>query len=127
MAKPQFITTPAGEELAILPRADYERLAELAEDAADADAAIRAHERLASGDDELIPWEMSKRLRSGENPVRVWREHRGLKAAALAEKAGVSPSYLSQIECGQRDGTFSTMSRIADALGVELDDLKPRR
>ena len=32
MAKVQFIKTPSGDELAVLPRADYERLATRAEE-----------------------------------------------------------------------------------------------
>ena len=82
-----------------------------------------AKRRLASGEDELVPAEIADRLLSGENPVRVWREHRGLKAQALAEKSQISAAYLSQIEGGQRDGSFETMRRIAEALQISLDDL----
>ncbi len=61
-------------------------------------------ERLASGDEELIPAEIVDRLLSGENRLRVWREHRGLTIRALAEKAGLAQPYLSQIETGRRRG-----------------------
>ncbi len=43
-----------------------------------------------SVDAELIPWELSKRLSDGDNPIRVWREYRGMTQAALAEAADVS-------------------------------------
>lgn len=79
--------------------------------------------RLAAGDEELIPSGIVGRLLAGENPVRVWRSHRGLTVTELAEKAGVAQPYLSQIETGRRDGTLETMRRIAAALGVTLDDL----
>src|SRR3546814_3871263 len=60
---------------------------------------------------------MVERLLDGENPVRVWREHRGLTVKALAERAGISAAYLSQIEGGQRDGSLDTMRKIAEACG----------
>jgi transcriptional regulator with XRE-family HTH domain len=53
----------------------------------------------------------------------VWREYRGLKARELAEAAGISPPYLSQIENGEREGSFETMRKIADVLKVTIDDL----
>lgn len=102
------------------------------------DLDVRAYDaakrRLASGEDELVPAAIAHRLLDGENPVRVWREHRGMSARALAERAGISAAYLSQIEAGRRDGSFDTMRKIASALGVALDDLvatairgRPRR
>jgi len=41
----------------------------------------------------------------------------------LAEAAGVTSAFLSQIEGGQRDGSFDTMRKLAATLGVTLDDL----
>ena len=41
----------------------------------------------------------------------------------LAEKVGISPLYLSQIERGVRTGSVTTLAAIANALSVELDDL----
>ncbi|MGE0211055.1 MAG: helix-turn-helix domain-containing protein, partial [Parvibaculaceae bacterium] len=38
-------------------------------------------------------------------------------------KADIAQPYLSQIETGKREGTIRTMKRIAEALGVQLDDL----
>lgn len=66
---------------------------------------------------------MVDRILAGENLVRVWREHRGLTVAGLAEKAGITQPYLSQIETGKREGTLATMKKIASALRVKLDDL----
>jgi transcriptional regulator with XRE-family HTH domain len=39
----------------------------------------------------------------------------------LAGTAGLSSSYLSEIESGKKPGSFDTMGRIAGALGVSLD------
>ena len=94
-----------------------------AEDAADSAAVEAFRRRLAAGEEELIPAEMVMRMVAGESPVRVWREHRGLTMAALAERAGIARPYLSQIETGKRDGTAQTMKKLALALDVTVDDL----
>jgi DNA-binding XRE family transcriptional regulator len=123
MNKPHIITSPSGDKLAVLPLADYERLIASAEDAEDVRAYDEAKLRLAVAEDELISASVVDRLLDGDNPVRVWREHRALSAKSLATKAGISASYLSQIENGQRDGSFETMKAIAQALSITLDDL----
>ncbi len=123
IANPQIIDTPGGERMVILPLDSYEKLREAAEELADVEAYDEAKRRLAAGEDELIPAEFADRILDGENPVRVWREFRGLSVKALAEKADISPGYLSQIEGGSREGSLSTMKALADALSLTLDDL----
>jgi ribosome-binding protein aMBF1 (putative translation factor) len=111
----------------LLRRADYEALLREAETVADT-AQIRAAEaRVAAGEDEYVPIEVTRRPMAGEVPVRVWREHRGWSARALASRAGVSAAYLSQIETGKKPGSFDAMARLARALGVDLEDLEPWR
>jgi transcriptional regulator with XRE-family HTH domain len=66
---------------------------------------------------------MVMRMVAGESPVRVWREHRGLTMAALAERAAIAQPYLSQIETGKRDGTVETIKKLAQALDLAVDDL----
>ncbi|ADH89954.1 transcriptional regulator, XRE family [Ancylobacter novellus DSM 506] len=119
----QIITTPSGDRLVVLPEADYQALVAAAEDAADIVAVCRFKERLASGEEGLVPAAIVDRLVAGENAIRVWREHRGLSASSLAEKAGIARAFLSQIETGNRDGTVATLKKIADALLVTVDDL----
>ena len=80
---------------------------------------------LAAGREELIPAEVVDRLLAGEAPVRAWRAHRGLTQQALAAVAGLSKSYLSQIESGRKTGTLETLGHLARVLGVEVDDLAP--
>ena len=119
----QIITTPNGERMVMLPEADYRLLLAAAEDASDM-AAMRAfRERLAAGDEELLPEAMVDRILAGESSVRVWREHRGMTITELAKKAGLSQPYLSQIESGARQGTTDTLAAIAGALRLEIDDL----
>lgn len=115
--------TPNGEDMIVLSKSDYEMLlerAELAEDIAAVDAYRR---KLAAGEEEAIPEEFANRLIDGENPVRVYRELRGLSARELAEKTGISAAFLSEIENGKKEGGVSTLKKIAQALGVIIDDL----
>ena len=119
----QFIVAPNGERLVVMPEDVYERLRGAAEMAGDVVAYDEAKRRLAAGEEELIPSEMVDRILAGENRVRVWREHRGMTVAALAEKAGITQPYLSQIETGKREGTLQTMKKVAEALNIGLDDL----
>ncbi len=72
----------------------------------------------------MMPAEFVNRIvLCGEHPVRVWREFRALKVKALAEAAGISPTYLSMIENGTRDGTVNVMKAIAEALRVDLEEI----
>jgi DNA-binding XRE family transcriptional regulator len=119
----QFITTPAGDRMVIMPEAEFNRLVEAAEDAADLAAVERFYERMARGEEELIPAEFVNRMLDGENKIKVWREYRKLSLRDLAGMVDISPAYLSQIESGKRDGTFETMKKIAAALGITVDDL----
>ena len=124
MAKPIPLTLH-DRDYVILEAAAYERLREAAEDAEDLAALAEHDARLAAGEEEAIPLEVVKSLLAGDNRVRVWRKHRGHTIRQLCERAGISTSYLSQIETGRREGTLTTMARIAAALAVDLDDLVP--
>ena len=72
---------------------------------------------------ELIPSEVTYALLDGANPVRVWREYRGLTPQQLAQTAGISVPYLSQIESGKRVGSTDVLAAIAKGLTRSLDDL----
>ncbi|MGN6468638.1 MAG: helix-turn-helix domain-containing protein [Rhizobiaceae bacterium] len=119
----QIILTPSGERMVVLEEAEYERLLDRLEDAEDAAIVREFEEKMTAGEEELIPAEYVYRMLDGESPVAVWREFRGLSAKALADAAGITQAYLSQIESGKRDGTVGTMKKIASALNVSIDDL----
>ncbi len=119
----QIIIAPSGERMVVLPEREFDQLLDAVEDAEDRAAARRFEQRLAAGEEELIPAEYVYRMLDGENRVTVWREYRGLSGKELAEAAGITPGYLSHIESGKRDGTVGTMKKIAEALGVTIDDL----
>ncbi len=107
----------------VLPRAEYETLLERLEDLEDAARVREAVEHPETR--EYLPAELVNRLMAGEHPVRIWREHRGLTVAALAEKAGVAPAYVSEIENRKKPGSVRAMKALAAALAVDLDDLVP--
>ena len=119
----QFIETDDGKRLAVLPEADYRALIEAKEESNDLAAVREFDARLARGEEELIPAEYVNRMIDGENKIRVWREYRGLTIKALAEAAGVTPAYLSQIETGAREGTLATLKKLSAALRVIIDDI----
>ena len=119
----QIITTKSGERLVVVPESEYNALVRAAEDAADTAAVMRFRERLAAGEEELVPSHIVDRLMNRENPIRIWREYRGMSASDLAEAAGIATPYLSQMETGKRTGTVETLRDIAKALHVTIDDL----
>jgi DNA-binding XRE family transcriptional regulator len=122
----QIIERDGKPEWAVLPYDAYLELleqAEMLEDIRDFDAAKAA---LENGEDELIPSEVVFAILDGENPVKVWREFRGLTQAQLADAAGISKPYLSQIETGKRKGSTDVLSALAKALNVTLEEVIAR-
>ncbi|WP_284260396.1 helix-turn-helix transcriptional regulator [Roseicyclus amphidinii] len=110
-------------EMVTIPRAEYDRLRAAAEDLADLQAYDRAQAALAAGEEELIPAEYAARLIDGENPLRVYRDLRGMTQAALAQAAGVNRVTVAEIETGRKHGSVATLRTLAGALGVTVDDL----
>jgi helix-turn-helix protein len=114
----------AGEKMAVLPFADYERLLELAEDKADILAAQGAETRRLAGE-EYVPAELVDRILDGENPLRVWRQYRNLSLKQLAEKSGVGLSYISELERGLKNGPGKVWAKLSRALDVTVEDILP--
>jgi DNA-binding XRE family transcriptional regulator len=118
----QVIERDGKPEWAVIPYEEYERLAEEVEMLRDVRAYDEAKQAIAEGE-ELVPSEVIYAILDGVNPVRVWREHRGLTQHQLAEVAGISVPYLSQIESGKRQGSTAVLAAIAKGLGLSLDDI----
>jgi transcriptional regulator with XRE-family HTH domain len=56
--------------------------------------------------------------------LRKARERAGLSQSSLARAAGIAPDAVSRIESGARANPgFSTVARLASALGLSLDAL----
>ncbi len=122
MSKPQVIVDEAGRPAyAVIPWREYKRLVSVDNDAAVTDEELYDLAKRAGG--ESFPAAVVDHLLAGENPIRVYRDHRGLTQKQLADAAGINPVYLSQIETGKRTGSTKTLVSLADALDVEVDDL----
>jgi DNA-binding XRE family transcriptional regulator len=121
----QFIHTPGGDDLAVLPRSDYDRLVALAAEAqedASASRIVRNSIRaLKEGREVVLPKAVVDRLANGDNPVRVIREWRDMIQGELAVAVGISQNYLSEIETGRRKGPAELQKKFARALGVPTD------
>lgn len=106
---------------AVVTRAEIDHIRERVEDLEDA---LELNAAAANADKrDYLPAQLVKRMISGESPVRVWREHRGMTAKGLAEASGVSAAYLSQIETGAKPGSVKALAALAKALNVTVDDL----
>lgn len=55
--------------------------------------------------------------------IKALREQRGMTQEQLAEKAGVSRTYLARLETARQDPTLSTLEKLAKALGVKATRL----
>ena len=55
--------------------------------------------------------------------VKRLRERRGLTQEALAEKAGISRTYLARLETARHDPTLSMLEKLAKALRVKVGRL----
>lgn len=70
-------------------------------------------------------------------PERLWREAlgeelraqragRGDRIRDVAERAGVSPQYLSEVERGRKDPSSEMLAALAGALGLSTRELARR-
>ncbi len=126
ITKPQTIIAPDGTELAVLPRADLDRVLDEAEEALDVARAVEVKRRIDAGEKTMPAAVLKRVLVDGTNAVTAWREYRGLKKGALAKAVGISHSYLWQIETGRRDGSLRIMLAIAEALDTDVEFLVTR-
>lgn len=118
--KPQIIRDGNGRPaFAVLPWADYVDL--LGEESMSDEELFDLAE---AANEERFPDEVVDRLLAGENPIRVFRQHRGLTQVELARLVDTNPVYLSQIERMKgRRGSLDLNRRLARALGVDIEDL----
>ncbi len=119
MTGPQFIEEDGKRKYAIIPIEIYEKMLDDLDDLDD----IRAFDKYKANPQEMLPAEMVYRMLDGENSVKVWREHRGLTQQALADAAGISTPYLSQIEAGKRTPTAKVYASLARVLDTDVDSL----
>ena len=115
--------TRRGKEFAVLPMDELKKLMDDAEMLSDVKAYDAAKARLAHGEDEVIPLDITERRLAGENPVKIWRDYRGLTQEGLAKKSKVSRPMIAAIESGHKTGGIDTLKKLAVALKVDLEHL----
>ena len=106
----------AGETVT-LTREEYDALVE---------RTVELEDRLAAAEaaqDARVPHEVALAIMSGASPVRAFRDQHGLTLRQLSERSGVAASYLSEIEHGQKPGSVTALTRIAEAFGTTIDAL----
>ena len=54
---------------------------------------------------------------------RNYRTQKGLSQEKLAELSGCHPTYIGQLERGEKNATLESIERIAAALGISLSKL----
>ena len=124
MSAPQIIRTPNGEELVVLPRAEYEALLERADhEAEDADdvAIYDARKAELAAGGVVLPPEVGAAILRGESRLKAIRNWRDKTQQYLNFKTGIGQGYLSDLESGRRTGTPETIAKLARALNVPVE------
>jgi len=116
----QIIRTPSGDEMVVIPRAEYDALiaGHDPEDAADIAMFDRRMEELSGKADMTLPADVSALLLKGNTRLKALRKWRGLSQVELAARAGVGQGYISEIESGRKAGAHETLDAIATALEI---------
>jgi len=117
----QFIKTPGGEEIAVLPRAEYEELlakAAAVDDEAEDAADIAMYDARKAELSPVLPQEVSSRMLRGESLLKAVRNWRDKTQAYIEFKTGIGQGYLSDLETGRRKGTPETLTKLAEVYGV---------
>ena len=104
-----------GKPFVLVPEEEFE-------DMMDIIAAKEIMARVAAGE-ETWPAELVYALLETDSRIRTFRIYRKMTVSELAEAAGISQPYLSEIEAGKKNGSIDVLKRIAAALSVDLDDL----
>jgi len=124
MGAPQIIRSPSGEELVVLPRAEYEALLERADhEAEDADdvAIYDARKAELAAGGGVLPPEVSAAILRGDSRLKAVRKWRDETQLHLEFKTGIGQGYLSDLESGRRTGTPETIAKLAEALNVPVE------
>ena len=107
-----------GQKFVLVPIEQYNQVLEELEMLED----VRDFREAKALDEESFPGEVIDRLiLDEENPIKVFREYRGLTQEQLAAKAGVQRADLAAMETGQESGSAKTLKAIAEALELDVD------
>lgn len=116
---PQTIYKGHQPAFVVLPIQEYHTLINTVQDLQDIQE-IKQH--IEEGG-ETFPIEVVLALSEGRNPIKVYREYRGISQTELASKVNVSKQYISQLEASERQGTTKVLKAIARVLSLDLEDI----
>lgn len=71
----------------------------------------------------LKPYIVEKGVHIAVNRIKEIREAQGMTQTELAARAGVSQPYIHDLENNNRGARRETLERVANALGVTVDEL----
>jgi ribosome-binding protein aMBF1 (putative translation factor) len=121
---------PIGEtsSTVTLRKRDWRALIARLEDLEDAAAIAerRAHEAKVGKEvarRDYLTGDEVRRILDDESPVKVWREKRELSQRELGEQAGVSSSYLAEIETGKKPGSAEALRKLPRVLAIPMENL----
>ena len=57
------------------------------------------------------------------NKIRYYRKDRNFEQVDFAQKIGITPQYLSKIECGYAKPSMDLMFRISECLDIDVAEL----
>ena len=118
MNDPQIIRSPTGEEMVVLPKAEYDALLQQLEEAEeDADDRAMYDLRKAElGAAPPLPSAVSSAMLRGDSLLKALREWKGMTQSNLAKASGLGQGYLSDMENRKRTASKETLERIAKIL-----------
>ncbi len=129
MDEPQIIKTPAGGELVVLTRQDYDNilheLAEAKEDLSDIVTYDEGIAELAASKTPCLPAEVSPYLLKGHSRVSALRHWRGLSLGDMAKATAISEALLVDIEARRLTPTSEQATQLAAALEIPLVWIEP--
>ncbi len=74
------------------------------------------------GRDSVLPDEVLQELSlEKSSAIKIIRKYREMTQDDLAQAAGLSRPYLTEIETGRKDGSIRSLKNIAAALNVSLE------
>lgn len=74
-----------------------------------------------TGNDAGLPDNILDELAAKKtSPVKIIRKHRGMTQEQLADKAGISRPYLTEIETRRKDGSVRAIKALAQVLAVDV-------
>jgi predicted transcriptional regulator len=106
---PQIISQNGKPAFAVIPWNEYQAL---------------INKQVAADESDVwFPNEVVKANVRGESLIKAWREYFKLTQAELAIKAGMKQSALARLESGNASSRKATLSKLAEALGITVEQL----